>query len=416
MRPVGGVVLDSSGNLFGTTLLGGPSLNGTVFELARGTSNVTTLVTFTQSNGQAPYGDLIFDSKGNLYGTTQSGGTANAGTVFQLSPIPPSLSFTNPPAPTVAAGAALGGAAGIAVGVFYALGNLATDDASTVTLTLGGGVFSSGSNTATASVVNGVAAFSNLSINAPGRYILTASDGSDAAATASFVVGASPALSATQVGDGSTQRSSVRSLGLTFSQGVSLGGGAFTLYQEAVNADGSLNTAAPATDVTSAITASSTDSVNWTLSVNAGGTLDRTAGATNAGLFADGIFQLVLHGSKITDAATGTFQFNSGGDQIVAFASPQVGGPSSYFHVLFGDINGDGSVNLSDYRLFKLDFLADSGDSNYSAAFDYDGDGSINLNDYRKFKGNYLASFSYAAQTHSISVKSGTVPGNRKHQ
>ncbi len=87
--------------------------------------------------------------------------------------------------------------------------------------------------------------------------------------------------------------------------------------------------------------------------------------------------------------------YNAGADQIVSYNSNEAGGPSTYFHSLYGDLNGDGSVNLTDYRQFKLDYLASSGDPNYVTAFDFDGDGSINLTDYRKFKTNYLASFTY---------------------
>lgn len=83
--PVGGLLRDSSGNLYGTTLSGGPRGNGSVFELSR-TDVLTVLYEFTDTpDGAAPIGTLIRDSAGNLYGTTQKGGGHGDGSVFELS-------------------------------------------------------------------------------------------------------------------------------------------------------------------------------------------------------------------------------------------------------------------------------------------------------------------------------------------
>ncbi|MBY0522985.1 MAG: hypothetical protein K2R98_06285 [Gemmataceae bacterium] len=89
-NPFGGLVMDGSGNLFGTTSGGGTSDDGTLFELSPaggGAYNLTTLVNFTGTNGANPHAGLIMDGSGNLFGTTQGGGTAGGyGTVFELSP------------------------------------------------------------------------------------------------------------------------------------------------------------------------------------------------------------------------------------------------------------------------------------------------------------------------------------------
>jgi uncharacterized repeat protein (TIGR03803 family) len=83
--PDGGVVMDSFGNLFGTTWQGGASNYGTVFELNKGNGTITTLASFDGSNGRNPHGSLIVDSSGNLYGTTEFGyGSNSSGTVFEL--------------------------------------------------------------------------------------------------------------------------------------------------------------------------------------------------------------------------------------------------------------------------------------------------------------------------------------------
>ena len=79
-----GLVSDAAGNLFGTTYDGGSANYGTVYELAKGATVVTTLATFTGANGANPYGTLALDSAGNLYGTTFAGGSAGIGTVFKL--------------------------------------------------------------------------------------------------------------------------------------------------------------------------------------------------------------------------------------------------------------------------------------------------------------------------------------------
>ncbi len=80
--------LDSNGNLFGVTENGGSSDNGTVFEVVSGTNTITTLAQFNGANGQFPIGGLTLDAAGNLYGTTNAGGTTNHGVVYKLSPVP----------------------------------------------------------------------------------------------------------------------------------------------------------------------------------------------------------------------------------------------------------------------------------------------------------------------------------------
>jgi uncharacterized repeat protein (TIGR03803 family) len=82
--PYGNVLVDSSGNIFGTTYQGGSSSDGTVFEIAAGTNTISTIYTFTGNNGSNPYGTLIEDANGNLYGTTYNGGSGGYGAVFEI--------------------------------------------------------------------------------------------------------------------------------------------------------------------------------------------------------------------------------------------------------------------------------------------------------------------------------------------
>jgi len=89
-NPYGGLVLDSAGNLWGTTLEGGIAGGGTVFGLTPatgGTWNETVAFNFTgNGTGYTPYAGLVIDSVGNLYGTTYNGGSNGYGTVFEMTP------------------------------------------------------------------------------------------------------------------------------------------------------------------------------------------------------------------------------------------------------------------------------------------------------------------------------------------
>jgi len=89
-NPDAGLIFDGSGNLYGTTHGGGTNGLGTVFELtptAGGGWTETVLWSFGKGHdGAGPYAGLIFDRAGNLYGTTISGGKSGIGTVFELTP------------------------------------------------------------------------------------------------------------------------------------------------------------------------------------------------------------------------------------------------------------------------------------------------------------------------------------------
>ena len=99
------VYRDASGNLFGTAMSGGAFGQGTIFEYNAQTQALTTLVNFNLANGGSPLSTLIADVNGNLYGTTQQGGSFSAGTVFELSGLSHSLSTSTPVTYTVDTGA-----------------------------------------------------------------------------------------------------------------------------------------------------------------------------------------------------------------------------------------------------------------------------------------------------------------------
>lgn len=89
-NPVGGLVSDGAGNLYGTSNNGGDYTYGTLFELspqAGGGWTEKVLHSFNwHTDGAFPAGTLIFDAAGNLYGTTSLGGAHDAGSVFEFSP------------------------------------------------------------------------------------------------------------------------------------------------------------------------------------------------------------------------------------------------------------------------------------------------------------------------------------------
>lgn len=91
-NPVAGLIADGAGNLYGATVDGGGSCTltvygcGTVFEIAP--DGTETILHFFRnpSLGASPYGTLVADSAGNLYGSTLFGGANGYGTVYKITP------------------------------------------------------------------------------------------------------------------------------------------------------------------------------------------------------------------------------------------------------------------------------------------------------------------------------------------
>jgi uncharacterized repeat protein (TIGR03803 family) len=85
-NPAAGLILDASGNLYGTTGYGGSANAGTVFKIPAAGGTLAVLHSFgsVAYDGANPAAGLVLDSSGNLYGTTYYGGSANQGTVFKM--------------------------------------------------------------------------------------------------------------------------------------------------------------------------------------------------------------------------------------------------------------------------------------------------------------------------------------------
>jgi len=87
LDPLGGVILDNAGNIYGSTAGYGPNGGGTVFELSAGTWNFNLLYGFSSNLAfPGPEESLTMDAAGNLYGTTDEDGAYAKGNVFKISP------------------------------------------------------------------------------------------------------------------------------------------------------------------------------------------------------------------------------------------------------------------------------------------------------------------------------------------
>jgi uncharacterized repeat protein (TIGR03803 family) len=92
-QPQAGVFRDAAGNLYGTTTWGGATANGTVFKIdAAGNETVLRSFMYTRKGGAWPQAGVVRDASGNLYGTTlfssayKGGGDGGAGTLFRVNP------------------------------------------------------------------------------------------------------------------------------------------------------------------------------------------------------------------------------------------------------------------------------------------------------------------------------------------
>ena len=87
--PLGSLMVDADGNLYGTTSANGGYQNGTAFKLTPSLPGWTQTVLHDfsgGSDGRGPWSNLVFDSNGNLYGTAEVGGANDKGVVFEITP------------------------------------------------------------------------------------------------------------------------------------------------------------------------------------------------------------------------------------------------------------------------------------------------------------------------------------------
>lgn len=75
------LLMDAKGDLFGAAVM---NLDSEIFEVKKGSGTLTTLVTIKNEGAEGTPSSLIMDAKGDLFGTTEEGGTENFGTIFEL--------------------------------------------------------------------------------------------------------------------------------------------------------------------------------------------------------------------------------------------------------------------------------------------------------------------------------------------
>lgn len=165
------------------------------------------------------------------------------------------------------------------------------------------------------------------------------------------------------------QRSRVTNLAVTFTTTVTISAGAFTLRRvgtyEGDPGDNAL--------VTAAFTAA-------TVNGKTVATLTFSGANTVGGSLADGVWQLTVDRTKVRTTAGNVFMGAN-------WTSPAAGAGRLYR--LYGDINGDGQVNSTDYRAFDRTFGSVAGDAEFVAGFDVNNDTQINSSDFRAFDRNF---------------------------
>jgi len=95
INPYGELIFDQAGNLYGTTSMDGPNGGGTVFELSPSNGGWTFSVLYAFSGPLGPHGGVVMDSAGNLYGTTYEDGAHNDGLVYKLTHTEQGWMFTD---------------------------------------------------------------------------------------------------------------------------------------------------------------------------------------------------------------------------------------------------------------------------------------------------------------------------------
>ncbi|HET6250870.1 MAG TPA: choice-of-anchor tandem repeat GloVer-containing protein [Tepidisphaeraceae bacterium] len=414
------MAVDGKGDVFGTTIQGGTNGHGIIFEFAAGSATLTTLANCTSTAGAGPtnlsldpagnifgislsgpfelpngsttvvqltnfvnfhtVGPLAIDPYGDLFGTTLDGGLSGAGSIFEVSAA--QLKIVQSPSPAQA-GVPISPA--VTVAIDDAAGVLLTGDTSSITLTLSSGTFAGGSSSVTAPVVNGIATFSNLTINTGGTYSLTASDGGlPTTASASFTIAPDPPPKVTAVAFSSSQWSS--SFPEAGGYAIPTGAAQSTdlpwinldtisiAFNKTVNVTQNSLAVAGVNQVTYTAGGfsynASTDTATWTFAAPFGADkLLLSVASSGVNAVADSL-GTALDG----EWANGASAFPSG--------NGTAGGDFNFnVSILPGDVDGNGSVSIVDTVATRNRQFNAVGSANYAVNFDVDGSGSISIVD-----------------------------------
>lgn len=184
-----------------------------------------------------------------------------------------------------------------------------------------------------------------------------------------------PELTELTVNSGEDQRSNIGELNFSFAGVVDFGPNAFEVIQRS-DLSGSTNLSVDTSFMRQVIDGNTFVTLTFdSLTRNAFGSL------------VDGNYQLTINASEVTASGTG-----------IAMASDYIYGDSAdeTFYSLYGDTDGNRTVNVFDLLSFRQAYLSTAGDSNFDSALDFGGDGSINVFDLLGFRQRYLRTLSFA--------------------
>jgi uncharacterized delta-60 repeat protein len=193
-------------------------------------------------------------------------------------------------------------------------------------------------------------------------------------ATATITVLPTPDVETVSVNMGANQRSRVTNIAVSFDADVTIASGAFTLTRlsdgAAISSGGTDSQIAVTTQLVNGKTVAT-----LTFVVLSGSPL------VQAGSLADGVWQLRIEKTKVTIA---------GREMAADYVTPTTGtAATGRIHRLFGDGNGDGSVNGTDFSTFRFTFGSSIGMANYRADMDFNSDGSVNGTDWTQFRSRF---------------------------
>ena len=217
---------------------------------------------------------------------------------------------------------------------------------------------------------------------------------------ASATVGGSPGtdvaaaptkMSSVVIDDGTAQRSRVRTATLVFEGTVptaGIGKGAFTLTEVVAGTGGTIGT------WTANVSGVTTTGGKTTVALTFAGT------AAEAGSLADGRYTLKVDGSKIVDAA----------NRPVDAAATAVDGSAQTVAIarLATDVNGDGTVTISDFNVLASAFNMTAGQAGYVDAMDVNGDGAITIADFNALASRFNTTLPAAPATAAVSTAKTT--------
>jgi len=197
-----------------------------------------------------------------------------------------------------------------------------------------------------------------------------------------------PGVASSSIDDGSAQRSLVRKVTVVFDNPVTtMDANALKLLKYSPDAGGVVAAGDAGTDISTALNTptSSADGLTWTWTFKTDPNTTTNLSFTSLN---DGVYSYVLDHTKVHGAA---------GTMTADYLGPTTAtNPKGQFHRLFGDVNGNKTVNNADFALFRNTFLLSNGQPGYNSAFDYDGNNTINNADFAQFRNRFLKSFTYA--------------------